>query len=153
MHRGILPEAAERQVVQIGFQSFFLEYQSSSRARAICSPAPGMTLASCQASVGNSRFLLLRVESDRKKNVATTLSRPHVRAISCAMADLPTPAGPCSQRIFSAVSGLSTQSRICFRMASRVPGWHRRSGSWADESWRALKETNCFSSSKPVLLK
>lgn len=29
-------------------------------------------------------------------------------------------------------------SRVCFRAASQIPGWHRHSGFWVDESWRAL---------------
>src|ERR1700759_2213353 len=111
-----------------------------------------MATVSCQAKVGKRRFPLLRAGSDlKKKNVPAIFSRPYEYEIVCAMADFPTPAGPYSQKIRSGVLGLSIQLRICFNTLSRVPGWHWRSGFWADESWRASKETNSFRESNPVI--
>ena len=112
-----------------------------------------MADVSCQANVGKRRFPLLRAGSDlKKKNAAATFSHPYECEIVCAMADFPTPAGACSQKIRWGVLGLSIQVCICFNTLSRVPGWHWRSGSWADESWRASKETNSFKASNPISL-
>src|ERR1700760_4099929 len=112
-----------------------------------------MAMASCQANVGKRRFPLLRAGSDlKKKKVAATLSRLYKYEIVWAMADFPTPAGPCSQRIRLGVLELSTQARMYFNTLSLVQGWHWRSGPWAEEPWRASKETNSFRESIPIVL-
>ena len=95
----------------------------SPKERDIRSLTVGTNNANCQASVGKSRFPSLRIGSDlKKKNAAPTMSRPYEEEMVCAMADLPTPAGPCSHKIRSGAFGSAIHVCILCKTFLRVPG-------------------------------
>ena len=68
-------------------------------AVAICGMVSGMKVAIWYASVGTNGLAELRLESVRKKkkDPANKRSPSKISAKERAIADLPAPAGPCSQ--------------------------------------------------------
>ena len=97
---------------------------------------------------------LLRVGSERekKKMERRSFSKLQRRAMSCAMADFPAPAGPYNHRIkafWSSAPSPRIQFMILLITTARVLGWHLAGSTVSPAPWNAPGETACWRHSNP----